>query len=135
MGLASPYLFSRSSAKPVNLEHFLIIPRPRVDIVPVAPSRKSKASPHAFPAQRDSSPSEDRHRAVFAALAPTPIMRNPERAKSAPQGSTQGLQGPQIAVLFPTALQEPGLRPGNLSWIPAASLIQLTTTRQSKKII
>ena len=112
MDSAYPFPTSGSSVKSVNLELILIkSTRPRADIVPVAPSRNSKAHQNALPAQRDSSPSEDQHRAVFAALAPTPIMRNPERAKSAPQGNMQGMQGPQIVVLFPTALQEPGQKP------------------------
>jgi hypothetical protein len=38
-------------------------------------------------------------------------MRNQERARPAPQGNTQGLHGPQFAVLFPIARQEPGQTP------------------------
>ena len=134
MGPACPYTSSRSSVKPVNLEHILIKSIRIVDFVPAAPSRQSKAQPHAQAAKQASSPSEDRQRAIFVASAPTLLKRNQERARSAPQGSMQEIQGPQLAIQFPIALQDPGQKPDSLSWTPCAPLIRHITTRQSKNL-
>jgi hypothetical protein len=133
MGPACPYPSSASRVKSVNLELILIKPRLlRVDIVPAAPSQHSKAQPHVPAVTQESSLSEDQYHAIFAAPAPTPKMHNQGPAPSVPQGNMLEIQGPQRAILFLTAHQEPGQNPWNISLTPCAPLIQRIMTKQSK---